>query len=289
MIVLGISYLVFLHIKNRFSGYDRLIKWLKRVRGNDTNFMNFGYWKKDTVGLPEANRNLCDFILSKGRLEGVRSILDVGCGYGEQDMYLYPKVKKKITCLDINAKQIAHLKARIKEAGLQDQLVACVGDAVNLPFEDASFDMVWSIESAFHYRPRKAFFKEARRVLRPGGTLLIADILLNRNCPWPVSYIPQIMCKSFFDICEENWEGLPKWREQLVAEGFQIEVEDITEMTFRPYFKAFIEQLIPFGGLDILLWPVAYLISKYFSICTPFSYVVASATKKSTCPENQEH
>jgi len=250
-------YVTFVYIKDHFSGYDRLIECLKKVEGNENSeFMNFGYWDETTTSLPEANRNLCDFIISKTTFgSDTKSILDVGCGYGDQDLYLYPKIKTKITCFDINPKQINSLEEIIKkDPELAGQLTTQTGDAVQMPFETASFDMVWSFESAFHYNTRVDFFEEASRVLRPGGRLLIADIVLNKKCPRIFSYIPQKICQSFFSVCDENARtGCAEWTEQLETIGNfrNIQTYDITDQTFKPYFKFFYSNFQHYRGSNI--------------------------------------
>ena len=58
------------------------------------------------------------------------------------------------------------------------------GDAARLPFADAAVDGIISVEAAFHFRSRAAFFAECYRVLRPRGVLSISDISVER---WPVT------------------------------------------------------------------------------------------------------
>jgi SAM-dependent methyltransferase len=53
------------------------------------------------------------------------------------------------------------------------------GDACALPFGDGEFDVVMAVECIFHFPSRRRFFKEARRVLRTGGTLVVSDFVVD--------------------------------------------------------------------------------------------------------------
>jgi SAM-dependent methyltransferase len=82
--------------------------------------------------------------------------------------------------VNITEWQLAAGRDRLREAAA----APVVGDATRLPIADGVVDGVISVEAAFHFRSRQAFFEECRRVLRPGGVLSISDIAVQR---WPVS------------------------------------------------------------------------------------------------------
>jgi SAM-dependent methyltransferase len=63
------------------------------------------------------------------------------------------------------------------KVGLADLVDYRQGDATNLPFDDASFDVVWTEHVAMNIPDKHRLYKEMHRVLRPGGTLAIYDIL----------------------------------------------------------------------------------------------------------------
>jgi SAM-dependent methyltransferase len=77
--------------------------------------------------------------------------------------------------------QLAAGRDRLRQAAA----APVVGDAVRLPVADQSADGIISVEAAFHFRSRKAFFDECYRVLRPGGVLSISDVSAERWPLWP--------------------------------------------------------------------------------------------------------
>ena len=92
------------YIYVKFHGYDNLIKVLDNVTGYDATYMNFGYWggRENKETLTEANKTLCEHMISKIEIKDTDKILDVGCGYGDQDILINNKHSKcNIDCIDI--------------------------------------------------------------------------------------------------------------------------------------------------------------------------------------------
>jgi cyclopropane fatty-acyl-phospholipid synthase-like methyltransferase len=107
------------------------------------------------------------------------AILDVGNGLGAQDPVISSVARPgSLVALNITEWQLRAGRTRLAAAGA----TPAVGDACRLPFADGTFDGVISVEAAFHFSSRRAFFDECRRVLRPGGVLTMSDISTER---WP--------------------------------------------------------------------------------------------------------
>lgn len=161
------------HIKKMYSKFDDL---LLAVNSN-CNYLNLGYWK-ETNNVIKACEDLLDLVIEKAEIKDGNKILDVGFGYGEQDIYIankYPNIE--INGINILTKQVELAQKKIKLAGLSNRVVLSSGDAVNLTFDDAMFDLILAIESAFHFETRQKFFNESHRVLKPGGIIVLTDCL----------------------------------------------------------------------------------------------------------------
>jgi tocopherol O-methyltransferase len=130
-------------------------------------------------------------------------ILDVGCGIGGSTLYLTEKLSSapennlrldggvdrnfsrsagqdqtetRVTATGITLSPVQANRAteRAKIAGLESNVNFLVADALNMPFPDESFDLVWSLESGEHMPDKIKFLQECYRVLKPGGTLILA-------------------------------------------------------------------------------------------------------------------
>lgn len=104
-------------------------------------------------------------------------VLDVGCGIGGATCHLAARTGSRIRGLTPNAAQVDLARRLAHAARIEDRVAFDRGSASELPYGDASFDVVLFFESPCHFPDRKRFFEEARRVLRPGGRLAGEDWL----------------------------------------------------------------------------------------------------------------
>jgi cyclopropane fatty-acyl-phospholipid synthase-like methyltransferase len=120
-------------------------------------------------------------IVDLARILDGQWVLDVGCGFGGTLDFVAERFPAcRLAGVNIDERQLHQAKALLDAEGVAlDGSVALVtGDGCRLPVRRASCDHILAIECVFHFPSRKAFFREAARVLRPGGTLTLSDFLL---------------------------------------------------------------------------------------------------------------
>jgi cyclopropane fatty-acyl-phospholipid synthase-like methyltransferase len=134
-------------------------------------FANYGYWEADTVSAREACENLMDRLMDlMPHRQG--KVLDVACGLGATSRHLARQFgAENITGINISPKQLEVCRETSPGSHFLEM------DATRLEFPDATFDHVVCVEAAFHFEPRRRFFEEVLRVLKPGGSLVLSDIL----------------------------------------------------------------------------------------------------------------
>ena len=153
--------------------YDVFTHMFLRCWGE--NF-HYGYWlsDEDDSSVDVATDRLTDLLIEHLELRPGQRMLDVGCGIGTPALRLAGTVEAEITGVTINSGQAREANARAAAAGLSHRVKFDHADAMALPYPDASFDVAWAFESLLHMDRSRAL-AEMKRVLRPGGRLVIAD------------------------------------------------------------------------------------------------------------------
>jgi len=143
--------------------------------------MHHGYYgRSGTNKVPrrQAQIDMIEELLRWGNLNETatppQTILDVGCGIGGSTLYLAQKFNAEAAGVTLSPKQAKRAQERATEANLADRVQFQVANALDLPFADNRFDLVWSLESGEHFPDKAKFLQEAYRVLKPGGMVLMA-------------------------------------------------------------------------------------------------------------------
>ena len=123
-----------------------------------------------------GGRNATVRLTQLAQINGSDRVLDVGCGIGGPSRFLASKFGCKVTGLDFTAEFVALAAMLAQRTRLADKVTYRQGDALDLPFADASFDIVWSQNAAMNIADRDRLYGEMRRVLVPGGCLALQEI-----------------------------------------------------------------------------------------------------------------
>ena len=107
-------------------------------------------------------------------------VLDVGCGIGGPARFLATKFGCKVTGIDLTPEFIDVARDLNARVGLGDTIDLRVADALDLPFPDASFDVVWTQHVSMNIADKPGLYAELGRVLRPGGRLAFFDVVAGR-------------------------------------------------------------------------------------------------------------
>jgi cyclopropane-fatty-acyl-phospholipid synthase len=150
-----------------------------------------GYWTSDGpgYGLADAQRDKLDLVSQKLGLGPGTSLLDMGCGWGSLTVHAAQHRQAQVTAVTLSAEQGGYTRERLRGLGLADR-----ARVLNQDYRDTTggpYDAVASLEMGEHVGADgyPAFCASLRRLLRPGGRLLIQQMSRGANAPGGGAFI----------------------------------------------------------------------------------------------------
>ena len=178
-------------------------------------------------------------------------ILDVGCGVGGSTRRLSHESGCSVTGIDLSDEYIDAAERLTQLLDMQDRVKFHAASALELPFDDNTFDGAWSIQMNMNIEDKTGWLKEVYRVLKPGGRAVLYEVCGNKNTPvyFPVPWA-QDSSMSFLVPPES-------FRDVITSTGFEIEVwndkTDLAQKAFAHATEPIGEQDLPELGVHLLV------------------------------------
>jgi 27-O-demethylrifamycin SV methyltransferase len=158
--------------------YDKITAAWIYLLGED---LHYGDFENPQTPLAAATARLTERMAAAGQLRPGLDVLDVGCGIGTPAMTVARRWGCRVTGISISDVGIDIARQRASKSDVADLVRFQHGDAMNNGLPDHSFDRVWVMESSHLMKDKPALFAECARVLRPGGILVLCDIIAHAD------------------------------------------------------------------------------------------------------------
>lgn len=158
--------------------WDYLLTWCNR----DNLAYHYGHW--DEVAPYQHHQALLNKNQLLYKTAGIKSedrVLDAGCGIGGSSIWMARHHGNRVTGITVSQQQVNYARQHAKRHNVSELVDFEVADFCQIPFPDESFDVVWALESSCYAINKSDFLKEAWRVLRKGGRVVVCDGFFTRS------------------------------------------------------------------------------------------------------------
>jgi ubiquinone/menaquinone biosynthesis C-methylase UbiE len=152
-------------------------------------------------------------------------VLDTGCGSGGPALFVVREIGCRVTGIDVDQAGIRAGEGLARQFDMTDKLMFRHADVAQpLPFAEAAFDAIVSMDALCHFPQRSRIFGEWLRVLRPGGRLLVTDPVVVTGLVTKEE-LAERSATGHFEFCPPGVN-----ERALQSAGFElVAVEDVTE------------------------------------------------------------
>lgn len=176
-------------------------------------------------------------VASLADIEADSRVLDVGCGVGGPARTLAAEFDCEVVGIDIVEEYCRAAELFTDRVGLSDNVRFQQGNAIDLPFDDGQFDVIWFEHTLMNVEAKGRIFEEAGRVLRPGGTLALYEICAGPGGD-PVFPVPWASDASLSFLVTPE-----RLRELVLDHGFhEVAWRDVTEVSLE-WFRDVVESM----------------------------------------------
>ncbi|HEY2766495.1 MAG TPA: methyltransferase domain-containing protein [Pseudonocardiaceae bacterium] len=210
---------------------DYKLLWLNP----DNLAVHFGYADETTGGHTDALKNMNRVLARRASIQPGDRVLDAGCGVGGSTLWLARERDADVVGITPVASQVMRARRYAAARGMADRVRFEQADYAATSFPDASFDVVWTLEALCHAPSKAAFYREAARLLRPGGRLIVAEYV---RADRPVGPVGERLLHEWLD----GWaipdiDSPAEHLAHLAAAGFtDARIDDVTAHT-RPSLR----------------------------------------------------
>ncbi len=209
------------------------------------------------------------------------SALDMGCGAGHASFALARAGTERIVAYDLSPRMLDVVTQEATVRGHAAHLTTRAGPAEQLPFADASFDLVVTRYSAHHWLDVRRALSEAARVLKPGGMVVVIDVVAPES---PLLDTVLQTVEILRDASHVRDYRESEWRAMLIAADFSPPAADHWKlpMEFRSWIARIGTPARRVAALEAVFAELAQEARDYFKVAADCSFVIDAAWFEAT-------
>ena len=192
--------------------------------------IHYGYWDEKVRSFSQSLSRMNEVMMDAGQIKGNDKVLDAGCGVGGSSIFIAAQTGCRVTGITLSERQMQQAISHAKQKNVTGLVDFKVMNYCSTSFADESFDVVWGCESICYAEDKDKFIKEAFRLLKRGGRLVVADGFVTRfeNNDQPV-------IRQWLDGWQVNYLETPdRFKHFMQAAGFtDVDYTDISKYTIR--------------------------------------------------------